>query len=224
MTTPIRVLIVDDHEIVRKGVLSLLSTEDDIEVVDEAQDGLEAVSKALRLRPAVILMDLELPELDGIEAIRRIKDQQEDACILVLTSFATDDKVFPAIKAGAIGYLLKDSSPEELIQAIREVHRGEPSLHPIIAKKLLDEISETSQKPPTEDPLTNREVEVIKLLAQGLRNQQIADALVISEATVKTHVNRILKKLHLASRTQAALYALRVGLASLDEHVDETEP
>lgn len=221
MTGPIRVLIVDDHEIVRKGVRGFLATEADIEVVGEAKDGLEAVSEATNFNPDVILMDLELPEIDGIEAVRRIKEHRQEVQILVLTSFATDDKVFPAIKAGALGYLLKDSSPEALVEAIREVHRGEPSLHPRVAKKLLYEISEASEKPPTEDPLTEREVEVLKLIAKGLSNQQIAKALIISEATVKTHVNRILSKLHLASRTQAALYALREGLASLDENGGE---
>ncbi len=221
MTEPIQVLIVDDHEIVRKGVRGFLATEADIEVVGEAKDGLEAVTKATNFNPNVILMDLELPGIDGIEAIRRIKEHRQEIQILVLTSFATDDKVFPAIKAGALGYLLKDSSPEALVEAIREVHRGEPSLHPRVAKKLLHEISEASEKPPTEDPLTEREVEVLKLVARGLSNQQIAEDLIISEATVKTHVNRILSKLHLASRTQAALYALREGLASLDENGGE---
>ena len=156
--------------------------------------------------------------MDGIEAIRRITARQPEARILVLTSFATDDKVFPAIKAGALGYLLKDSSPEELVQAIQQVHRGEPSLHPTIARRVLQELSQPAEteKPPTSDPLTEREVEVLRLVAQGLSNQQIANQLVISEATVRTHVSNILSKLHLASRTQAALYALDKGLASLD--------
>jgi NarL family two-component system response regulator LiaR len=158
-----------------------------------------------------------MPEMDGIEAIRQIKVQQPEARILVLTSFAGDDKVFPAIKAGALGYHLKDSDPEELVQAIRQVHRGEASLHPMIARKLLQELARPLEQPPTPDPLTQRELEVLRLVAQGLDNQEIADRLVISEATVRTHVSNILSKLHLASRTQAALYALREGLASLDE-------
>ncbi len=217
MSGPIRILITDDHVIVRRGTQALLATEAEIEVVGEAKNGEEAVAKASQIRPDVILMDLEMPVMDGIEAIRRITSSQPDARILVLTSFATDDKVFPAIKAGALGYLLKDSSPDELVRAIRQVYRGESSLHPTIARKLLLEMSRPSQKPPTEDPLTEREVEVLKLVAQGKSNQEIADKLVISEATVRTHVSNILGKLHLASRTQAALYALKEGLASLDD-------
>ncbi len=217
MSNPIRILITDDHVVVRRGTQALLATEPEIEVVGEAKNGEEAVAKALQVQPDVILMDLEMPVMDGIEAIRRITASRPDARILVLTSFATDDKVFPAIKAGALGYLLKDSSPDDLIRAIRQVHRGESSLHPTIARKLLQEMSRPMQKPPTEDPLTEREVEVLRLVAQGRSNQEIADELVISEATVRTHVSNILGKLHLASRTQAALYALKEGLASLDD-------
>lgn len=217
MSNSIRILITDDHVVVRRGTQALLATEPEIDVVGEAKNGEEAVAKALQLQPDVILMDLEMPVMDGIEAIRRITASRPDARILVLTSFATDDKVFPAIKAGALGYLLKDSSPDELVRAIRQVHRGESSLHPTIARKLLQEMSRPMQKPPTEDPLTEREVEVLRLVAQGRSNQDIADELVISEATVRTHVSNILGKLHLASRTQAALYALKEGLASLDD-------
>jgi NarL family two-component system response regulator LiaR len=217
MSNLIRILITDDHVVVRRGTQALLATEPEIEVVGEAKNGEEAVAKALQLQPDVILMDLEMPVMDGIEAIRRITASRPDARILVLTSFATDDKVFPAIKAGALGYLLKDSSPDDLVRAIRQVHRGESSLHPTIARKLLQEMSRPMQKPPTADPLTEREVEVLRLVAQGRSNQDIADELVISEATVRTHVSNILSKLHLASRTQAALYALKEGLASLDD-------
>jgi NarL family two-component system response regulator LiaR len=215
----IQVLIADDQAIVRKGVRALLATEAHIKVIAEAKNGKEAISQAQRLQPDVILMDLEMPEMDGIEAIRQITLNQPKARILVLTSFATDDKVFPAIKAGALGYLLKDSSPEELVQAIEQVDRGESSLHPTIARKVLQELSHPSEpdRPPTSEPLTEREVEVLRLVARGLNNQNIADQLVISEATVRTHVSNILSKLHLASRTQAALYALQKGLASLDD-------
>ena len=216
MTEQIRVLIADDHALVRKGIRALLATEAAIAVVGEAEDGRQAVVEAERLSPDIILMDLVMPGMDGIEAIRQIKGRQLEARILVLTSFAADDKVFPAIKAGALGYLLKDSSPEELVRAIHQVHRGESSLHPMIARKLLQELSRPAEQTPAPEPLTEREVEVLQLVAQGRSNQEIADLLVISEATVRTHVSNILGKLHLASRTQAALYALRQGLASLE--------
>jgi NarL family two-component system response regulator LiaR len=213
----IRVLIADDHAIVRKGLCALLATEPCIEVVGEAREGLEAIAQARRLAPDVILMDLVMPRLDGLEAIRRITAGQPGARILVLTSFDGDDRVFPAIKAGALGYLLKDSAPDELVKAIRQVHRGESSLHPAIARKLLQQISRPSQPDPGPDPLTDREVEVLRLVAAGRSNREISDNLSISEATVRTHVSNILGKLNLDSRTQAALYALREGLASLHE-------
>lgn len=217
MTKPIRIFVADDHAIIRKGIRAMLETVPDIELVGEAVNGREAVTGVAELRPDVILMDLVMPEMDGIEAIRHIKAQQPKACILVLTTFAGEDKIFPAIKAGALGYHLKDASPEELVQAIRQVYRGQPSLHPVIARKVLQELSSPSaERPPTPEPLTQRELEVLQLVAQGLDNQEIADKLVISEATVRTHVSNILGKLQLASRTQAALYALREGLASLN--------
>ena len=217
MTARIRVLIADDHAILRKGIRALLGTEPDMEVVGEAGDGQEAVAQARALRPDVILMDLVMPNMDGIEATRRITAEQPGVRILVLTSFAADDKVFPAIKAGALGYLLKDSGPAELVQAIHQVHQGQPSLEPTIALKVLYELSHPPQQPPTPDPLTERELEVLRLIAQGKSNQEIAEHLIITEHTVRTHVSNILSKLHLASRTQAALYALKEGLASLDD-------
>ncbi|MGD9046892.1 MAG: response regulator transcription factor [Anaerolineae bacterium] len=217
MTNEIRILIADDHAIVRKGLRAVLRNVPDIQVVGEAATGWEAISEAESLQPDVVLMDLVMPELDGIEAILRINAAQPEARILVLTSYAGEDKIFPAIKAGALGYQLKDSSPDELVDAIRQVHAGESSLHPVIARKVLQELSRPSDRPPTPDPLTPRELEVLRLVAQGRDNREIAEVLVISDTTVRTHVSNILNKLHLASRTQAALYALREGLASLDE-------
>jgi NarL family two-component system response regulator LiaR len=217
----IRVLIVDDHAIVRKGTQALLAEVADIEMVGEASDGREAVEKAEALRPDVILMDLVMPVMDGIEATRQITESLPGSRVLALTSFAADDKVFPAIKAGALGYLLKHAEPEELIVAIRQIYRGEPSLHPSIARKVLREMRQPAQQPLTTDPLTEREVEVLSLVAQGMSNQQIADQLSIAEVTVRTHVSNILSKLHLANRVQAALYALREGFAELEENSAE---
>jgi NarL family two-component system response regulator LiaR len=215
--TRVRVLIADDHAIVRKGIRALLSEAVGFEVVGEAGNGQEAVLRAEETQPDVILMDVLMPGMDGIEATRQITSLQPKTRILVLTSFAADNKVFPAIKAGALGYLLKDSSPEELVRAIRQVHRGEPSLHPTIARKLLQEIARPAELQPVPEALTGREMTVLRLIAQGLTNQEIADRIAVSEPTVRTHVSRILGKLHLASRTQAALYAVREGLTDPDE-------
>ena len=214
---PIRLLIVDDQGIVRKGVRALLAEVDGMNVVGEAADGMEAVKQAEILHPDVILMDIVMPGMDGIEATRQIMASQPKARILVLTSFTGDDKVFPAIKAGALGYLLKDSEPEELITAIKNIYRGQPFLHPSIARKVLEELSHPTGSPPTPEPLTERELEVLQLVAQGFSNQEIAERLVIGDATVRTHIGNILSKLHVANRVQAALYALRKGLSSLDD-------
>lgn len=214
---PIRVLVVDDHPIVIKGTRALLDEVDDIEIVGEAYNGQMAIEKNKTLEPDVILMDLIMPEMDGIEAIRAITTEQPNAKILVLTSFITDDKVFPAIKAGALGYLIKDSEPDDLVNAIRQVDRGEPSLHASIARKVLRELGRSTPEKPIPEPLTDRETEVLRLLARGADNQEIADKLVIAEVTVRTHISRILNKLHLANRVQATLYALREGLTSLED-------
>ena len=216
-SVPIRVFIADDHTIVRKGIRAVLEIVPDIDLVGEAENGRDAVYRVAELEPDVILMDLVMPGMDGIEAIERIRERQPEARILVLTTFAGEDKILPAIKAGALGYHLKDSRPEELVRAIRQVYRGESSLHPVIARKVLEELSRPSNRPPTPDPLTQRELEVLRLVAQGLENHEISEKLVITEATVRTHVSNITGKLHVASRTQAALYALREGIASLDD-------
>jgi NarL family two-component system response regulator LiaR len=217
--TPIRVLLVDDHAVVRKGMRALLDREPGIEVVGEAENGDQAVHAADRLRPDVILMDLEMPGTDGVEATRQITTHQGDMRIVVLTSHAAEEDVFPALKAGAQGYLLKHSAPEEVLQAIRQAHRGETVLHPSIARMVLQELNRPAQakQPRTAEPLSERELEVLRLVARGMSNQEIAGTLVVGEATVRSHVSSILRKLQLASRTQAALYALREGLASLDE-------
>jgi NarL family two-component system response regulator LiaR len=212
----IRILIADDHAIVREGLHTLINSKADFELVGEAADGYEVVQQTRELRPDVILMDLVMPRRGGIDAITEIKKEFPEARILVLTSFAEDDMVFPAIKAGALGYLLKDSSPEQLIQAIHDVYLGYTTLHPSIARMLVEELNQKSDLPPTENPLTEREVDVLKLVAQGMTDQEIADRLVVSHWTIHAHVRNILAKLHLANRTQAALYALREGLADLE--------
>jgi NarL family two-component system response regulator LiaR len=217
MTENIRVMIADDHAIVREGLRALIDGEPGMSIVAEAEDGARAIEMASVQEVDVILLDLVMPGVDGLEAIEAIRNRDPQARILVLTSFDDDEKIFGAVQAGALGYLLKDSSPEELLQAIRDVCAGTPSMTPAIAQKLMQEVRRASHLPPTADPLTTREMEVLKLVAQGLPNQIIAEKLVISERTARTHVSNILSKLHLANRTQAALYALREGLADLGE-------
>lgn len=220
MTDIIKVLIADDHEVVREGLRAFIAIQSEIEVVGEARDGEEAVVMALQLQPDVILLDLVMPRVDGIEAIRRIKKEKPDVRILILTSFTEDEKVFPAIKAGALGYLLKDSTPQQLLQAIHNVYNGESSLHPAIANKLIRELGRPSDLPLSKEPLTEREVEILEQVAQGLSNVEISEKMNLSEWTVRRHISNILSKLHLANRTQAALYALRKGIASLDDNVE----
>lgn len=212
----IKVLIADDHTVVRKGIRALLETEPGITVVGEAADGEDAIHKALALKPDVILMDLVMPKLDGVQAIKELREVLPEAKVLVLTSFAEDRRIVAAIEAGALGYLLKDSSPQDLVRAIREVHRGESSLHPKVAQQLIKKLRRPAEEPEREE-LTARERKVLALIARGLSNREIARELSISEPTVRTHVSNILRKLGLKSRTQAALYALKEGLASLEE-------
>ena len=212
-TTNIRILIADDHPVVREGLQGLLSLKPDFEVIGTAEDGEEAVLQANLLKPDVILMDLEMPRKNGLEAIKEIKANQPEIKILVLTSFTEDKKIFAALDAGALGCLLKDSSPQELIRAIRDVHQGQLTLHPTVARKMLHE----KEKPESPDSLlTDREIEVLQLVAQGLDNHEIADTLIVALPTVRSHVSNILNKLGLSNRTQAVLYALRHNIASLD--------
>jgi NarL family two-component system response regulator LiaR len=202
------VLIADDHAVVRQGLSTFLELQDDIEVCGQATNGQEAVTMAARLKPDVVLMDLVMPLLDGIAAIAQIRALATATRVIVLTSFADDEKILAAIRAGAAGYLMKDVSPQELAKAIRMVHAGEPILAPTVARRLMDEVGRPAE-PPAEDRLTEREHEVLKLIASGLSNKEIAGRLTLSEKTVKTHVSNILQKLHLSDRTQAALYAVR---------------
>lgn len=210
----IRVLIVDDHQVVRQGLRTFLELHDDIAVVGEAGDGAAAVTLARQLQPDVILMDLVMPEMDGIAATRAIKTLGKATQVIALTSFTEDDKVFPAIQAGAASYLLKDVSPADLVAAIRAVHRGEPRLHPDIARKLMEQVTRqaSATRAPASDDLTEREREVARLVAQGCSNGEIAQKLVISDKTVKTHISNILSKLSLQDRTQLAIYAIKHGL------------
>ncbi len=213
MTNPIRILIVDDHKIVRKGLRAILTTEPGLEVVGEAAGGNEAITQALHLRPDVILLDLIMPDKDGVTALREIRKENSQARALVLTSLADDEKIFKAIQAGAGGYLLKDASPKTLFQAIRTVNLGKPYLPAHVTLRLIDGIKQPSD---AEVTLSEREIDVIRLVAQGLSNQDIAKALDIAPGTVSVHISAILKKLQLENRVQATLYALRKGWVKLD--------
>lgn len=223
----IKVLLVDDHQVVRQGLRTFLELQDDVVVVGEAADGAVAVRLAEELAPDVVLMDLVMPELDGIAATRRIGELGRGISVIVLTSFADDDQIFPAIEAGAASYLLKDVTPEDLVAAVRAAHRGEPRLHPEVARKLMEAAraggagaappgaappaaASPAQRP---DDLTDRELEVVRLVAQGLTNHEIAGRLWISEKTVKAHVSHVLAKLGLKDRTQLAIHAIKHGLA-----------
>jgi two-component system, NarL family, response regulator LiaR len=207
----IRVLVVDDHAVVRQGLRTFLGLQPDIEVAGEASGGAEAVSEAERTKPDVVLMDLLMPEMDGIEATRRIRENRPDTRVIVLTSFADDDKVFPAIRAGAIGYLLKDVKPTDLADTIRAAARGESRLAPDITRKVLSGISGEAKTAGVEE-LTEREVDVLRRVTRGMSNKEIGGDLDIAEKTVKTHISSILSKLGLADRTQAAVWAVKRGL------------
>ncbi len=208
MTSRIRVLIVDDHAVVRRGLRAFLDLQPEVEVVGEAVDGASAEEMTGTLRPDVVLMDLVMPDTDGIATIRRLRERREKPAVLVLTSFLDDVHVFAALQAGAAGYLLKEVQPDELVRAIRQVHQGESALHPKVAARL---VQHTAQPAGFAD-LTPRERDVLRLLAEGFANKEIARRLSLSEKTVKTHVSNILQKLGVADRTQAALLAVRRGL------------
>ncbi len=212
MSDTIRVAIADDHPIVRQGLGVALGAQDDIELVGEASNGDEAVELAKAVRPDVMIMDLQMPVKDGIAAIEEITQDNEQACILVLTSFPEDKYVFSAIKAGAMGFMLKEAPPEELLASIRTVYSGEAALHPVIARKLIQEVKIPTETQSSLDPLTPREMDVLRCLARGLSNREIADELTVSVRTVTTHMRNILDKLHVSNRTQAALYALEHGV------------
>jgi NarL family two-component system response regulator LiaR len=211
----ISVLIVDDHTVVRDGLQALISAEPSMHVVAAVGDGIEAVEFVKKLNPDVVLMDLVMPHMDGIQATIEIKKDNPDARILILTSFAEDHQVFAAIKSGATGYLMKDSSSEELIQAIRDIYKNKPVLQPEVAKRLMLDIRSQDDQSSQTKALTVREIEILEQVALGKTNQEIADVLFVSERTVRTHITNILAKLGLSNRTQAALYALREGIADI---------
>jgi len=209
----IRVLIADDQPVVRQGLRTFLELHDDIEVVGEAEDGERALEAVAALEPDVVLMDLVMPRLDGVAAIERLRERGSAARVIVLTSFLDEDKVLPAVRAGAAGYLLKDAEPAELVRAIRAVDGGDALLHPAVAARVLRELAADGDRARRHELLTPREREVLALLARGRANKAIALQLGVAEKTVKTHVGNILGKLGLSDRTQAALYAVREGIA-----------
>ncbi len=217
MTEKIRVLIADDHAIVRQGLEVLINTQPDMELIAQARDGEEVVQMAQENHPDVIVMDLQMPVKDGLTAIEEINQLDLDAQILVLTSFPEDAMVISAVKAGATGILLKDSLPEKLLNAIRTVSKGESILHPIVSRKLMEKVRQPSETASLEDRLTQRELDVLRLLTKGLTNGQIALNLNVSIRTVTTHIRNILDKLHLQNRTQAALYAVEHGILADDK-------
>jgi DNA-binding NarL/FixJ family response regulator len=211
----IKILIVDDHPVVREGIGSMLKKQPDFRIVGEACNGLEAVEKARELSPDVVLMDLRMPELDGVEAIKRIKEEKPEVKFIILTTYSDDEYIFKGIAAGARAYLLKDAPRDELFKAIRAVSRGESLIQPIVASRVLDKLAELSRKTPSAETLSEREVEVLRLMASGESNKDIADKLSITQSTVKTHITSIFQKLNVTTRTEAVTTALKRGIIQL---------
>jgi DNA-binding NarL/FixJ family response regulator len=211
----IKILIADDHPVVREGLIAMLSREGDFKVVGEAKDGVEAVNKAKELSPDVVLMDLRMPEMDGVEAMRQIRPTMPDVKFIILTTYSDDDYIFSGIEAGARAYLLKDAPREDLFKAIRSVYRGESLIQPVVASKLLDRFSQLSRRTPAGDELSERELEVLCLMAKGAANKEISSELNIAQSTVKTHITNIFQKLGVNDRTEAVTKALKKGIIHL---------
>jgi len=211
----IRILIVDDHPVVREGIGSMLKKEPDFKMVGEASNGLEAIEKARELLPDVVLMDLRMPEMDGVEAISRIKAEKPEVKFIILTTYSDDEYIFKGIAAGARAYLLKDAPRDELFKAIRMVSRGESLIQPVIASRVLDKLAELSRKTPAGEILSEREIEVLRLMSGGESNKDIADQLSITQSTVKTHITSIFQKLNVTTRTEAVTNALKKGIIQL---------
>ena len=215
MTDSIRIVIADDHPVVRQGLATVLGQEEGLEVVGQAANGLEAVDQARKLQPDIILMDLQMPEMDGVEAIQTIRTETSDIGIIILTTYDTDDYIFRGIEAGARGYLLKDSPPEEVIKAIHTVHKGESMIQPRVASRLLDRFSQLSHDSVPEEVLSPREVQVLQLIAKSAVNKEIANELFIGESTVKTHIIHIFNKLGVKGRTEAVTEGVKRGIIQL---------
>ncbi|MHB8085543.1 MAG: response regulator [Dehalococcoidia bacterium] len=211
----IKILIVDDHPVVREGIGSMLKREPDFKIVGEATNGLEAIEKVRELSPDVVLMDLRMPEMDGVEAITKIKEEKPEIKFIILTTYSDDEYIFKGIAAGARAYLLKDAPRDELFKAIRAVSRGESLIQPVVASRLLDKLAELSKKTPSSEMLSERELEVLRLMASGVSNKDIAEQLSITQSTVKTHITSIFQKLNVTTRTEAVTTALRKGMIQL---------
>jgi DNA-binding NarL/FixJ family response regulator len=211
----IKILIVDDHPVVREGLIAMMSREGDFKVVGEAKDGVEAVNKAKELSPDVVLMDLRMPEMDGVEAMRQIRPAMPGVKFIILTTYSDDDYIFSGIEAGARAYLLKDAPREDLFKAIRSVYRGESLIQPVVASKLLDRFSQLSRRTPSGEELSERELEVLCLMAKGAANKEISAELNIAQSTVKTHITNIFQKLGVNDRTEAVTQALKKGIIRL---------